>query len=123
MLFLAWIPGSKYLTEIYITAVNTKEDCASDSIVEFQRKHMSQLAASIIANDDNFGFPKRVSGPFVAMNTTKDDIGRVLSCIMMPSASHEPLRVPLKLFSQRKAFSDLILVRRLFLRDYTYVML
>ena len=109
--FLAWIPSAKYLSEIYVKAMNTKEMGASDSIVDFQRKHMSQLGGTFVANDDNFQLTKRVKGPYAAMNTTENEYGQVLACWMIPNGSHESLKGPFKLFSERRIFVDLQKVR------------
>ena len=109
--YLAWIPSAKYLTEIFVKAVNTKEMGASDSIIEFQRKHMSKLGGRFLANDDNFQITKRVKGPYAAMNTTENEIGQVLACYMLPSGGHASLSEPLKLLSRRQVFGDLQKVR------------
>ena len=109
--YLAWVPGFKYLTEIFVKSMYTKEIGASDSIVEFERKHMSRMGGHFLANDDNYQFTKRVKGPFATMNTTENEIGQVVSCYMLSSGSHESLKGPLKLLSERPVFVDLQKVR------------
>lgn len=108
MLYKAFTLKEKYAGEIYLTFVNTKEAVASDSIVEFQKKHMSLLGGRFLANDDNFQLTKHVSGPYAAMNTMKNEFGQVIACYMLPSGSHEPLRDPLRLLSERAAFQGII---------------